>query len=215
MLGDCSKDLAWPPPLPQCLSDQAGSLQMARYVLQTVLGPGAATRKGGCRRLLGFQPSSLRQEPVFQVELKPAHMPGTWKEAGQAAFLLLDVCASVYTGAGGAPLGQHSHDGRARSDLRAHAEALRPCVSFGSGGWGRGFLACCAFSVCKGNKRALQPPRTDFLSKAPVFTRSTGKFILKTNKAGVLSPDEVNEDQNRVLNSQNITRRNLASLTSR
>lgn len=47
VLGDCSTDLAWPPPLPQCLSDQAGSLQMARYVLQIVLGPGAATRKAG------------------------------------------------------------------------------------------------------------------------------------------------------------------------
>ena len=151
---------------------------------------------------------------MLQVELEPAHMPGTWKEAGQATFLLLDVCASVYTGVGGAPVGQHSHYGQAHSDLRAHAEALRPCVSFGSGGWGRGSLACCAFSVCKGNKRAVQPPRTDFLSKAPAFTSSTGKFILKTNKAGVLSPDELNEDQNRVLNSQNIARRTLVSLTS-
>lgn len=101
-LGDCSTDWAWPP-LPQCLRTRL-ALQMHRVCAPDRPWSRGSHQEGGdAGRLLGFQPRLTRQEPVFQVELKPAHMPGTWKEAGQAAFLLLDV--QVCTLERGAPQG--------------------------------------------------------------------------------------------------------------
>lgn len=40
---------------------------------------------------------------MSQVQLDARHVPGAWKEAGQATFLLLDVCVQVYIRLWGAP----------------------------------------------------------------------------------------------------------------
>ena len=65
-------------------------------------------------------------------------------------------------GGGGAPVGQHSHDERAHSDLRAPRGSSQTLCGLWKWWLGRAFLACRAFSACKGNKRSVQPLRTDF-----------------------------------------------------
>ena len=73
------------------------------------------------------------------------------------------VCKCVHwSWAGGAPVGQHSHDKRAHSDLRAPCGSSQTLCGLWKWLLGRAFLACRAFSACKGNKRSVQPLRTDF-----------------------------------------------------
>lgn len=54
----------------------------------------------GLQEALRVSAQRIQTGTSLQVQLEPARMPGAWKEAAQATFLLLDTCASVYTGVG-------------------------------------------------------------------------------------------------------------------
>ena len=73
---------------------------MARYVLQLALGLGQPPGSG-LQEALRVSAQRIQTGTLPQVQLEPARMPGAWKEAGQAPFPLLGVCASVFTGVGG------------------------------------------------------------------------------------------------------------------